>query len=181
MGRIWSKKTQRMCLVVVRDAVPPDDHGTVSCIPHRPVSLHAVWSLDGCVCDPATLGVDATGLCAHRVPAHRACTVAVTDARGTTERATVKVGACELPTVVQYECFHATTQHARNGRIVAHVANAPTDCAYLWTSGVVTESPELNLVTPGTYAVTLMTRDSACMPSIHACAPGIISVQPLVS
>lgn len=166
--------------VVVRDPIVPDENGTVSCIPGCVIQppLHVEWKIDGHIVNPEEIGVDASGLCARHVPPTRACTVAVRSSTGLVGEATVRVQAAELPVVTGYECTNASSAHARDGRVVAQVMRAPDKCLFLWTSGIVTQTPVLTRAPPGTYAVTLMTVHRDAVPSVHACPPGTVRIEP---
>ena len=60
------------------------------------------------------------------------------------------------PIVNRYTVTHATTDNSRDGYIVAHIENAPENARYLWTNGIITDTPELEDVRTGWYSVTLL-------------------------
>ena len=72
---------------------------------------------------------------------------------------------------------HASSDMARDGCITVHVENLTTECQFLWTTGVVTNSNVLYDVTPGTYGVTLVSYDRVPIIFYHACAPAKVEIQ----
>jgi len=85
--------------------------------------------------------------------------------------------AMDMPFVSSYSVSHASTDGARDGKVVADVRNAPDDCLFLWTGGAMTETPSLHDVRPGTYSVCLLTRSRETVVFVHACHPAVVSVE----
>lgn len=83
----------------------------------------------------------------------------------------VEVRALQVPSIVGYEVSHASGETARNGVVRAQVSHAPENYKLLWTSGVVTEGPELTNARPGTYAAIILGG-----AAVHACAPAVVGV-----
>lgn len=83
-----------------------------------------------------------------------------------------------VPSVVEYVVTHASSDTARDGAIVATMRNMDAfghDVRYLWTSGVVTQVPELKDVRPGTYTITPLSAHSGeALAFMHACAPAVV-------
>lgn len=80
--------------------------------------------------------------------------------------------------VDSYVVQHASNDLARDGQIEAVVKHAENaDIAFLWTTGIVTETPTLYDVRPGTYSVTIVSQNKLAMPFYHACNPAIVGIQ----
>lgn len=58
--------------------------------------------------------------------------------------------------VNRYTVTNATTDNSRDGHITAHIENAPENARYLWTNGIITNTPELEDVRMGWYSVMLL-------------------------
>lgn len=98
----------------------------------------------------------------------------VTDANDQSVRLSIEVEPAAVPAVTSYSVVHATSDTARDGTIVATVRDAPLHCKFLWTSGVVTQTPTLHDVRPGTYTATPLLRDSAPVCFVHDCHPAVV-------
>lgn len=83
----------------------------------------------------------------------------------------VEVGLTSLPVVTSYRVTHASSDQARDGKIQVLGRNLRSR-SFLWTNGVVTSSPELRDVSPGTYTATPFHEDD--FPFIHACPPAVV-------
>lgn len=85
----------------------------------------------------------------------------------------------KLPCVVSYVVTDATSDTARDGTIVAKIErlDARANVLFLWSSGVLTATPELQDVRPGVYTVAPVFEDGIVpLPFLHA-SP-IATVQP---
>ena len=83
---------------------------------------------------------------------------------------------CEILSVVSYDVINATSDMARDGKVVANLENLPrTGMQYMWTSGVVTTEPILYDVRPGMYSVTPI-KNGHFITHIHACAPANVGI-----
>lgn len=86
----------------------------------------------------------------------------------------VVIEQLKIPRVDSYEVTHATNDAARDGRIKANICDLEQQVRYLWTSGVVTEEPELHDVPPGTYTINMLTMDKLPPLFYHACHPAVV-------
>ena len=68
----------------------------------------------------------------------------------------VRMNHMTYPIVTRYTVTHATTDNSRDGHIIAHIENAPENARFLWTNGIITNTPELEDVRTGWYSVTLL-------------------------
>lgn len=82
----------------------------------------------------------------------------------------VEVMLEDLPRVVRYEVVNATSDTARDGSIVVHVTNMLCS-RFLWTTGVVTNTPQLHDVRPGLYTATPLSHDDIPLIFYHTCPP----------
>jgi hypothetical protein len=166
--------------VTVVDAVSDDAYGTVSCIPgpvfRLPISVD--WQLDGQSVLNDDIGVDASGCCARRVPPHKNVTINVVDKDGVVETVSTRVGVQDLPVVMGYIVKHSTTASSMDGSVSAEILRAPARCKYLWTSGVITDTPSLVDCRCGVYAITLLAEDLSKVSFLHACPVAQIDVCP---
>lgn len=181
--------------VVVTDALTERHAGTA--VIHAPGVTTATWRReDGSAVvddDPSFEWEDArTRLCAKRVPPGRYRT-RLQFAGGKEEEqppqqdVPVCVESMRLPAVLGYTARAASSASARDGRVEAHVvaggsAASTTTVAYLWTTGVLTQTPVLERAGPGRYAVTLVDDASQQqpLPFLHDAAPCEVGVMPRV-
>ena len=166
--------------LIVRDAMASKQYGSVRCVPGSRVlsPVHVEWRIDGRVCNPSDIDVDATGLYAHRVSPGTECTVSLTDRTGATETASVIVQVIHLPVVTEYVSTPASSERARDGVVEVMVLRAPEGCLYLWSNGIVTRQPILHNVTPGMYAATIITAEHTMVLHVNAAGPARVGVLP---
>lgn len=101
-------------------------------------------------------------------------TVVVQDVRsGQRVASYASIAKAEIPTISGYEVLHATSDTARDGQIKARVSGM-RDCRFLWTTGIVTDAPELHDAMPGKYTVTPIHREQGFVTHLHACPPAVI-------
>ena len=168
---------------VIKDAFSQEDYGSVTCIPPDVLSppFQVQWTSNGrIITDISELIPDASGLCITRVPPG-GISVIVTDRMGETMSANAIVGIIDLPVVINYDCKNASHSSARDGSITAIIERQHAQCKYLWSNGIVTNTPFLQYVSSGTYVVSCIHADASKVLSyIHACPPAIVSVDPTV-
>ena len=156
--------------LVITDALHERDVGQVVCLPPDSMvpPFQIQWFInDEYVDDTTRICTDASGLCAKSVPPSTV-RVVVIDSQDNEAETHGVVRTMQLPIVVGYECDDASDALARDGQVRAIISNAPPQCRYLWTSGVVTREPVLRYVPAGEYAVTLLhSSHSAPLPFVH--------------
>ena len=178
------KKNIIDCLqLIIKDAFSQEEYGSATCIPPDVLSppFQVQWTSNGrVITDISELVPDASGLCVTRV-SPGGISVTVTDRTGETMSANAIVGVIDLPVIVNYECKHASHSLARDGSITAIIERQPAQCKYLWSNGVVTNTPFLQYASVGTYMVSCIHADvSKVLSYIHACSPAIVSSEPLM-
>lgn len=146
--------------VRILSAVTDSAGGTIVCETDAAPPVRFEWLRNNA---PATLNLNAAGDTATDVPPGE-YRVVVHDGHGMSYVRSIHMGRASLPTVVGYDVTHATGDTARNGTIVARIEPSTTTTRYLWTTGVVTDTPTLYDVCPGTYSVALLD-----VQFIHAC------------
>lgn len=177
--------------VVVTDALTERHAGTVTI--HARGATAATWRREegGAVVDddPSFEWEDArTRLCAKRVPPGRYRTRLhfAEEASQAEEDVPVCVESMRLPAVLGYTTRAASSASARDGRVEAHVlaggGSTASTIAYLWTTGLLTQTPVLERAGPGRYAVTLVDGGEASrpLPFFHDAAPCEVGVMPRV-
>lgn len=103
--------------------------------------------------------------------------IRVRDAKCDEAECTVSVSLITLPAVVGYKVTHATGDSARDGHLQVMTRGLNRHHQqFLWSNGIITTTPELHDVEPGTYvAVPIGDRaDQKGFVFIHECAPAVI-------
>ena len=164
----------------VTPAMSPHHFGRVSCVlgDRLVPPLHVEWRIRDRVCHDDELDLDASRLHASRVPITDECAVCISDSRGTLETAVTRVGVVAVPIVVEYSCTPASSDRARDGSASAVVLNAPASCLYLWSNGLTTRTPQVDNLSPGRYAVSLLGPDLSALVHVHAGAHAVVGVTP---
>lgn len=90
----------------------------------------------------------------------------------------VEVKQLNIPSVNKYIVYHATSDYARDGKIEVEITNiSDANVKFLWTTGVITDEPILYDVKPGTYAVTLVSRNKLPIIFYHGIMPAVVEVK----
>ena len=167
MGSCSSRELSAIQLLVsVADAACSQVGGRISCIAENAVApIRYEWYNDDGSAALLELSTDRSN--ARSVPAGR-YKIVVTDARDTSVARRVEVSSFRGPTVVGYAVTHASSDTARDGKIVAQIENMD-DSKIMWTSGVCTDEHSLCDVPPGTYTATPL---SAVY--MHACEAAVV-------
>ena len=153
------------------DAMTPDVGGSIACtVENGSGNYRFEWFNDGA---SALLELNAERSQAKNVPAGF-YTVIVTDVH-TTEVCTTnaEIRLATIQSVVDYTIEHASSDTARDGSIVAHLQNISSK-RFLWTTGVITDTPQLFDVKPGTYTIAPLSTDELPVPFFHACNPAVV-------
>ena len=88
-----------------------------------------------------------------------------------------KVPKLQICVIDTYKITHASSDHARDGKIEAVISNLEVNnTKYLWTSGIITDEPVLHDVQPGYYAVTLISEDRFPIAFYHGCGIARVNV-----
>lgn len=122
----------------------------------------------------ADLALSAEKSEAHGVPPGVYCITVEDILSGETSCIEAEVRLVETQVVEDYAVTHATSDSARDGSIRAVLRNA-SSTSFLWTSGVITASPRLDDVRPGTYTMTPLSDDGRPSVFVHACAPAVVA------
>lgn len=83
-------------------------------------------------------------------------TIRIVDDIHRTHLKCVRVPLLSLPVVESYRVQNASSDWSRDGVVEAVVRNAPHECRYLWTSGVITSDAVLRDAPPGCYTASLL-------------------------
>jgi hypothetical protein len=90
----------------------------------------------------------------------------------------VAVKNVDLFAVDKYIVTHASSDMARDGTVEAVITQIDNkNVRFLWTSGVITNEPILHDVSPGTYAVSIISNNKVPIPFYHICAPAHVQVR----
>lgn len=81
----------------------------------------------------------------------------------------INVPFVKLPLVEHYDVTHASSDYARDGKVEARVKYMPSNCTYLWTSGVVTKTPVLEDVQAGLYTICPVDTSARAISHLHNC------------
>lgn len=101
--------------------------------------------------------------------------VVVTDSLEREAQCVVTVRLITLTAVVGYDVTHATGDSARDGHLRVITRGASPQQRFLWSSGVITSTPELHDVRPGIYVAVPIGDDGAARAAfLHECAPAVI-------
>lgn len=185
---------------VVERPLTPHDLGRISCVPvgmEEPVDFR--WTPPVGV----TLHLDESGSEAYDVSIGR-YHVRAMDAHGVQTDVTVDVEPLTFEQgmlcIDEYRVTHASSSHARDGRVEAFGYNLWPDTnetsgvmqkqtrshggsrgnperQYLWTNGALTTEPVLNDVPCGTYAMHVLVKNHPKVTVVHRTPPAVVSVQ----
>jgi hypothetical protein len=161
-----SHESHTQFLVTVTDAISPRLGGCIHCAVYNesPPVKYEWYNEDG---STALLELSDDRSTATNVPPGR-YKISARDTRVCVTR-TVDVITISVPTIVNYKVTHASSDTARDGKIVAQIENGD-ESHILWTSGVITNDSSLYDVAPGTYTASPLTQK----PFIHACPPAVV-------
>lgn len=157
--------------VVFKDSLTPEGGGSIRCVVRGGSGEYYLeWTHEG---TSALLTLNEERNEASNVPPGT-YDVSIRDRNTNCETSTsVTINLAKIPTVSGYAVTHASGDTARDGMIIAQLQNVQTN-RYLWTSGVITSTPELLDVRPGTYTVAPMSTNNIPINFFHACEPAIV-------
>ena len=156
--------------VNVTNALTSESGGCIECvIQDAKYPVHIEWLHEGA---SALLTLNDARNRAVDVPPG-AYEIVARDAMGRECAAIANVRMEEVPTVLRYDIVHASSDTARDGSIVAHTEHMQAT-QYLWTSGVITNTPQLFDVRPGMYTVTPLRKDGLAYTFYHASSPAVV-------
>ena len=157
---------------IVHDALTETRRGKIMCIPPPRSDRFAVHSW-ACVSDPTVseedLGLDASRLCADRVPCGR-YELCFADVDGAPRRQLVVVACLSGPCVVGYDAHAPSSSIAHDGAVRARVEHCPPEARFAWANGATTAEPVLAHVPAGTYSVAIVVKGDDGFAYLHACA-----------
>ena len=149
------------------------DTGRISCLPlgQEPIVFEWFGSTAGFEFDERKS--EATNVTAGRYR------VRATDANG--DRADVNIDVTPMfesaVVISEYRVKPSTTRFSRDGEVSAIGVGMASSMRYLWTTGVETDTPCLQDVPSGTYAVVAIgARNEPAPVTIHKCAPARVEV-----
>lgn len=95
---------------------------------------------------------------------------------GENQIVTATVEKIDICVVDGYNVTNATNDMSRDGKIEASISNTNSNMLYLWTSGITTDEPILHDVRPGTYCVSIISKDRIPIAFYHGCNPAVVDV-----
>jgi hypothetical protein len=101
-----------------------------------------------------------------------------TTCNGEHETVHVNVDKIKLLIVDKYIITHASSDMARDGMVQAIITQLEDhNVRFLWTSGVITDQPILHDVSPGIYALSIISTDNSPIPFYHICSPAHVKIR----
>lgn len=104
------------------------------------------------------------------------------DASRTKRQLSVRIDVFDMICVLSYDVTDASSDLTRDGSVKANIINMDQydGLEFLWTSGVVTDTPILHDVPPGIYAVSVVSRNNIVIPFCHITHPAQVTIKKLV-
>lgn len=131
------------------------------------------WTQNG---NAALLQLSTDRRCAKNVPPGT-YSIECVGSEGEIVNTDVEIRKIPIPCVSKYTVEHATHDLSRDGQVTAEIEHLNTEnVRFLWTSGIVTDTPLLRDVRPGLYSVTPVSKEKIPVLFYHCVPPAEVKV-----